>query len=34
MTIGYIKRADVLLNELGKMYVDELKTYKDRVYKV
>ena len=34
MTIGYIKRADVLLNELGKMYVDELKTYQDRVYKV
>ena len=34
MTIGYIKRADVLLNELGKMYVDELKTYKDGVYKV
>lgn len=33
MTIGYIKRADVPLNELGKMYVDELGTYKDRVYK-
>ena len=30
----YDKLLTVVTNELGKIYVDELKTYKDRVYKV